>query len=146
VVGIGNRYLRDDAIGIEVAEELAHHRLKENILVRSCQAADLSLLAQFSGATKIVLVDAFRSGALPGTVSRYAILPSRGSLDSIPGLHSLELRDMFDIATQSGLLTCPVTIIGVEPKDISPGEGLSPELARAVPKVLSAVVDAILGL
>jgi hydrogenase maturation protease len=143
VVGIGNRYLRDDAIGIEVADELALRRMKRNVLVRSCRAADLSLLAQFAGASKIVLVDALMSGAPPGTVSRYAVSPNKNPLDSIPGLHSLDLRDMFDIATQTGLLTCPVTIVGVEPKDLSPGEGMSPELVRAVPKVLSAVVDEV---
>jgi hydrogenase maturation protease len=140
VVGIGNKYLRDDGIGVQVADELAGS-LGEKVLVRSCQSADISLLAQFAGASKVVLVDALKSGADPGTVSRYTILPNKNPLDSVRGLHSLDLRDVFDIATQTGLLTCPVTIIGVEPKEISVGEGMSDELVQAMPRVLSAVID-----
>jgi formate dehydrogenase subunit gamma len=142
VVGIGNRYLRDDGIGVQVADELVGS-LGEKVLVRSCRSADISLLAQFAGASKVVLVDALKSGAHPGTVSRYTILPNKNPLTSVPGLHSLDLRDVFDIATQTGLLTCPVTIVGVEPKDISVGEGMSDELIQAIPRVLSAVIDEV---
>jgi hydrogenase maturation protease len=142
VIGIGNRYLKDDGIGIEVADEV-EGVLGDGVLVCSYQSVDLSLLAQFEGASKVILVDALRSGAPPGAVSKYAIIPRKKPLDSINGLHSLELEDVFDVATQSGLLACPVTIIGVEPKDVSPGEGMSDELIRAVPRVVSAIIDEI---
>jgi hydrogenase maturation protease len=142
VVGIGNRYLKDDGIGIEVADELAGS-LGDGVLVRSYQSIDLTLLAQFEGASKVILVDALRSGGPPGAVSKYAITPNKKPLDSVSGLHSLELEDVFDLATQAGLLTCPLTIIGVEPKDVSPGEGMSDELTQAVPRVLSAIVDEV---
>jgi hydrogenase maturation protease len=142
VVGVGNRFMRDDGIGVLAADELAR-TLTGNVQVCCCQTADLSFLAQFEGASKIILVDALRSGELPGVVTKYTIIPSKAPLDSIPGSHSLELSDMFDIAAQAGLLTCPVTIVGVEPKDISVGEGISTELIQALPKVLSAVIDEV---
>jgi Ni,Fe-hydrogenase maturation factor len=51
----------------------------------------------------------------------------------------MELHDLFDLASEAGLLTCPVTIIGVEPKDCRVGEGLSAELMSAVPSVIAEV-------
>ena len=139
VIGIGNRYLRDDGIGIQVAEEFARRQLREDVLVRSFQTVDLSLLAMFEGASKIIVVDALKSGEPPGTVSRYTIIPSKVALVAIPAPHGLGLQDMFDIASQTGLLTCPVTVIGIEPRDCTAGEGVSAELFRVLPHVLDTV-------
>ena len=141
VVCVGNRYLGDDGIGIHVADELRRRDLGEDIVVDACQTADLSLLWQYSGALKVVVVDCLKSGAPPGTVSRYAITPNREDITSVPGLHNLQLSDMFDIATQARLLTCPVTVIGVEPKNCEVGEDLSDELENAIPSVLREVAE-----
>lgn len=140
IVCLGNRYLRDDGIGILVAEELKSRNLGSDILVDAYQTADLSLLWQYQGASRIIIIDALRSGAPPGTISRYTITPTSGPLAPLQGLHKLQLHDMFDIASRTGLLTCPVTILGVEPKDCGIGEGLSAELATAMSEVVTAVI------
>lgn len=145
VLCLGNRYLRDDGVGINVADRLRGHALGEDVLVDVSQTADFSLLWQYSGASKIIVVDALKSGAPPGTVSKYRIVPNRGPLVSVPGQHELQLHDIFDIANQAGLLDCPVTIIGVEPKDCGVGEGLSPELANAIPDLLVEVTKELSG-
>jgi len=139
VLCLGNPYLRDDGIGCRVAEELRGSGLGKNVLVETCQNADLSLLWDYKGASKIIVVDAMKAGTPPGTVSRYRISASETPLDRLPGLHTLQMSDMYDIASQAGLLTCPVTIVGVEPKDCSPGEGLSKELVSVVPLILAEV-------
>jgi len=145
IIGIGNRYLRDDGIGIQVADEFTRRHLREDILVRSYQTVDLSLLATFEGASKIIVVDALKSGEPPGKVSRYTILPSKDALVAIPAPHAVKLQDMFDIAIQTGLLTCPVTVIGIEPKDCTAGEGVSAELLHALPDVLDTVGQEVDG-
>jgi Ni,Fe-hydrogenase maturation factor len=40
----------------------------------------------------------------------------------------------------SGILSCPVVIVDVEPKDDSLGIGLSSEVEAALPKVIEAVI------
>ena len=140
VLGLGNLYLRDDGVGIVVAHELQHRDLGEGILVRAHQTFDLWLLSEFSGASRLIIVDAVRSGSVPGTVTEYEVAPRPGPLSSLPGLHSLELHDLIDFTSRTGLLGCPVTIIGVEPRDCQVGEGLSPEVGRAVPEVVALVV------
>jgi len=139
VLCLGNPYLRDDGIGCRVAEELRGSGLGENVLVETCRNADLSLLWEYEGASRIIVVDAMKAGTPPGTVSRYKISASETPLHRLRGLHTLQMSDMYDIASQAGLLKCPVTIVGVEPKDCSVGEGLSTELVNAVPLVLAEV-------
>jgi hydrogenase maturation protease len=139
VLGLGNPYLRDDGVGIAVAKVLQQRNMGEKVLVRAHQAFDLWLLSEFSGASRLIIIDAVKSGSAPGTVVEYEVAPLPGTLCSLPGLHSLELHDLIDFASRMGLLSCPVTIIGVEPRDCGVGEGLSPEVERAIPEVVARV-------
>ena len=144
VIGLGNRYMKDDGIGIQVAEQL-ERSLGGDVVVEECQSVDIGLLAKYGGASKIILVDASKSGFPPGTISKYGIAPSKTPLVSLEGQHALQLHDMVDVANQAGLLSCPVTVVGVEPKDCGPGEGLTPELERAVPDVIETVRELALS-
>ncbi|HYA56175.1 MAG TPA: hydrogenase maturation protease [Nitrososphaerales archaeon] len=139
VLGLGNPYLRDDGVGVAVARELQRRSTAGDAIVRAHQTFDLWLLSEFSGASKLIIIDAVRSGSAPGTVTEYEVAPRRGPLSPLPGLHSLELHDLIDFASRMGLLSCPVTIIGIEPKDCGVGEGLSPEVERAIPDVVTLV-------
>jgi hydrogenase maturation protease len=140
VVGLGNPYMRDDGIGIHAARQLKKSRnLGDKVIVYEYQAMDLSLLLQFKGATKIVLIDAVKSGSPAGTVSKYEITSKEGPLLKLPNLHELQLYDMLDIASETSLLACPVIVIGVEPKDVSLGEGLTNTVAGAFYALISEV-------
>lgn len=140
VLGLGNVFMRDDGIGIHVAREVGQRNLGKEVLVYDYQEMDLSLLEYFQGASKLVLVDALKSGKPPGTVSKYSIAPREDPLIQLPSLHGLQLFDIFDLANQAGLLSCPVIIVGVEPKDCSPGEEMSEELAAALPRAVDEVI------
>jgi hydrogenase maturation protease len=142
VLCLGNRYLGDDGIGIRVADAL-NGMLGGDVLVEASQTMDLPLLSQYEGASRLVVVDSLKSGARPGEVSRYTLVPNGRPLQALKGPHSLELHDFFDIAWQTGLLGCPVTIVGVEPKDCGVGEGLTKELEGAIPRVVAEVEAAL---
>jgi len=139
VLCLGNPYLRDDGVGVAVARELQRRDLGGGTLVRAHQTFDLWLLSEFSGAAKLIIVDAVRSGSAPGTVTEHEVAPRPGPLSPLRGLHSLELHDLIDFASRMGLLSCQVTIIGVEPKNCEVGEGLSSEVERAIPEVVALV-------
>jgi len=139
VIGLGNPYMRDDGVGIHVAKRLRGLD-PGRYFVYETQAMDMSLLWQFKDARKIVLVDAMSSGSGVGSVSKYAVRSREGPVTEMPSLHALQLFDLFDIVHQPGLIPCPLTIVGIEPKDCSPGEGLSEEIERAVPRAVEAVM------
>jgi len=143
VIGLGNPFMKDDGVGILAAKELRHRDLGVGVLVYEYQTLELSLLWQFRGASRVIVVDALRSGVTPGTVSMFAITPREGPVLDLPSLHALQLYDMFDLANQAGMLPCPVTIVGVEPKDCSLGEGLTDDVAAAVPKAVELVIEGL---
>ncbi len=139
IVCLGNRYLGDDGVGIRVAEELRTRSLGADAVVDCSQTADLSLLWRYRGASRVVIVDAVKSGTPPGTVTKYTIARKDGPLEPPGGQHGLRLQDIFDMAVETGVLACPVKVIGIEPKDCRVGEGLSPELVEAFPRLLEEV-------
>jgi hydrogenase maturation protease len=104
---------------------------------------DLSLIEGLTGASRVVVIDALRSGKPPGTVSTYSLAGGDEPQLELPSLHGLRLSDLFSLARNAGLLTCPVTVIGVEPMDCRPGTRMSSDLRRAVPKVVDAVITCL---
>ena len=131
--------MKHDGVGIQVAKELRHRDLGVGVLVFEYQMLELSLLWQFRGASKVIVVDALGSGGYAGTVSTCTMAPREDSLFELPSLHALQLHDMFDLASQAAMLPCPVTIVSVEPKDCSPRESVTGDLTAAVPRAAEAV-------
>ena len=132
--------MRDDGLGIRVAEALKERNLGESVSIQAYPEMDLTLIEKLQGTSKVIVVDAVRGGKEPGTVSKYTLTPRKGELSELPSLHSLALCDVLDLAMSSGILTCPVVIVGVEPRDDSLGEGLSSEVESALPKAIEAVM------
>ncbi len=128
----------DDGLGTMVADEL--EKLAPYAIVDSCQTMDFSVLSRYRGASKIVVVDAVKAGDPPGTIAKYRIEPRETPLKSLPGQHALRIHDLFDFAREAGVLTCPLTIVGVEPRLCQPGEGLSDEVRGAIPGVIGVVL------
>ena len=143
VICLGNPLMRDDGVGIRVASEL-RRTFDGGISVYAYRDPDLSLIANVEGAAAVVLVDALQSGKRPGTVSTYEIGPAGDKVSvELPSLHGLGLPELFDLARQAGLLDCPVTVVGVEPKDCSPGKQMTRVMAAAVPRILEAVTSSL---
>ncbi len=145
VIGLGNPYMRDDAIGLRAAERLRQSWKGADVVIYEMQDVDISMLLQFGGAKKIVVLDALTSGEPPGTVTLHTVAPGKGSLDQLPTLHSLQLHDLFDLAADKGLLSCPVFIVGAEPKSCEVGEGLSEEAEKALPAMVALAAEQISG-
>ena len=140
VIGLGNLYMRDDGIGIRVAKALKEKHPREDVSVHEHPEMDLTMIEKLQGASKVIVVDSVRGGKVPGTVSKYTLTRREDEARELPSLHSLKLHDILDLAMSTGTLTCPVVIIGVEPRDDSLGEGLSPEVELAMPKAIEAVI------
>jgi hydrogenase maturation protease len=132
--------MKDDGLGMRVAQALRKRDLGKNVSVEEHPDMDLTVIEKLRDASRVIVVDAVKGGKRPGTVSKYTLTPRKGDLTELPSLHSLKLSDIIDVAMTTGILSCPVVIIGAEPKDDSPGEGLSDEVESALPKVVEAVI------
>ena len=99
VIGLGNPYMRDDGVRHQGGEDSAGLRLGERVFVYEAQGMDLSLLWQFKGSRKMIVLDALRVGGTSRDGDQAASLPKGDELESrLPSLHALELYDLFDLA------------------------------------------------
>ncbi len=141
VIGLGNVFMKDDGVGIRVAKEVML-KVEGKADVYEYGEMDLSLLGYLRDASLIIIVDALRSGRSPGSVSKYLFSPDSHPVE-VRNLHSMQLHDLLNLAAQTGVLTCPVTVIGVEPRDVTYGEGLSEEVRSALPAAVEAVMEEV---
>jgi hydrogenase maturation protease len=126
VVGLGQRYGGDDAVGLHVARALS----AEGFTVREASdpAALLDILLE---GRPVVLVDAVVGGGVPGTVLRL----HAGDLGSVRPVssHGLGVAEVIDTASVMTGVAPALEIVGivVHPPERA-GEGLSLEVAQAI--------------
>lgn len=132
ILGIGNRYRRDDGVGPAVADRLA----ALGIAVREHSGEGAGLIEAWSGAERVVVVDATQSGGEPGTIRRLDVaareLP-RGLFRY--SSHLFGLAEAVETARALGRLPAELVIWGIEGADFGFGEDLTPAVAAAAEEV-----------
>ena len=141
VFGIGNPTRGDDGVGWLVAGKLKE-RLPADVDVRLALGESLELIDAWSGADVVIVVDAMSSGAAPGTVHRFVAgrdaLPVRTPAST--STHGLGLAEALEMARTIGREPPRLIVWGIEGKCFEIGAGLSPDVAAAVPTVVSGVL------
>lgn len=137
---LGNQYMKDDGVGLEVARRMKGDRPHAAAVLVERRSIDLASVWRFRGAAKLVVVDALDAGDSPGTVSRHMIAPRGAPILELPGLHGFNLHDAVDFA-RSDTAPLQVVVVGVQPRDCGPGEGLSKEVEAAVPVMVKTVLE-----
>ena len=139
VVGIGNAWRSDDAVGLVVARRL-REVLPGSVEVLEREGEPTGLIETWADAEALWLVDAVSSGAPPGTVHRVD-----ASHDELPeqfgggSTHHFSLGEAVAMARALGRLPEHVVVFGVEGERFEIGDELTPEVAAAVPVVVAAV-------
>lgn len=128
VLGIGNALRSDDGVGPFVAARLAAAGLPARV-----HAGDgTGIIDAMSGVRALVLVDATRSGATPGTRvrldARAAPLPAEVFHYST---HRFGLAEAVETARALDLLPPMLIVHGVEGAAFGPGDRLSAPAAKA---------------
>jgi hydrogenase maturation protease len=137
VACLGNRYRGDDAVGLLAADRLR----AAGVEVQECEDEPTRLLDSWAGLDLLVLVDAVRSGAAPGTVHRVDV--SSGTLPEELGLtssHAFGLAETVELARALDRLPARVVVYGIEGGSFAAGAGLTPAVAGAVDEVVAGVL------
>ena len=135
IVGLGTLDRGDDAVGLVVAERLAEAGLR---VMRV--DAPLDLLDVFDGHDTVLVVDATRSGAVPGTVS--VSMGSR-SVRSSGSTHGLGLADAVELARTLDRLPARLVVVGVEIGDVTAGAPLSDAVEAALDEAVAQVHECL---
>ncbi len=141
VIGVGNWLRRDDAVGLEIARRLRARAELSDIAVREHEGEPLGLLDLWQCADAVVLVDAIRSGAPPGTIHRAdaSATPIPVQLRGSSSTHAVGLGEAIELARALDRLPRRVTLLGVEGASFTAGTGLSAEVESVTGELLEAV-------
>jgi hydrogenase maturation protease len=139
-MGLGNILLSDEGAGVKAVEELQdRYDYSDAVEFIDGGTMGLELLPNFEGRSHILIIDAVKSGNAPGTILKIEDPPAYLSSKTSP--HQIGLADVMGIAAITNDLPQNITLFGIEPKQLSTGLELSPEVARNLSRLVEMVAD-----
>jgi hydrogenase maturation protease len=146
VLGLGNRIQGDEALGSLVVERLLSDaailaRLPDPASVDCLDGGTigLGLLPLIEAVDGLVVVDLIDADRAPGTV-----LDLDGETllrrDTVLGVHDLGATELLATLRFMDAMPRRTRVIGIQPKEISLGIELTPEVAGAVPGLIDGIV------
>jgi hydrogenase maturation protease len=144
---MGSEYRHDDGAGVAVAEEVA--RACPSVTRLGPIAEPLDLLGLWDGADLVVVADALRSGAKPGTVQLIELTETDGAGQGSGGppgttsTHGIGLTGVLRLARAVGSAPRRVVVVGIEGSDFALGTGLSSAVERALPHAVDHVRELV---
>lgn len=143
IIGIGNAYRSDDAVGLIAVQTLKAKNLPDTLCLES-DGDGTTLIDTWSNAHRVILIDAVSSGAQPGTIYHFdaltQALPASASLSST---HAFSVAEAIQLARILDQLPTCLTIYGIEGKHFAAGTQLSPEVEQAMYKVVELVMHEV---
>lgn len=143
VIGIGNEFRGDDAVGLYVARKLAE-LAPPDCDIKESPGEGSQLLNTWQEYRRVIIVDAVKASSAPGAVHRVDALNEKLP-DSWVHLstHTVSLPDAVDLARTLNALPDTFLIFGIEGSDFSPGAGLSDDVIKAADILVGIIADEI---
>lgn len=141
VIGLGNPLMGDDGLGLAMLARLEERwHVPDEVELVDGGTWGMQLLPTIEGTTRLLLLDAVRTGAPAGTpvVLGRDQIPRYLSMKLSP--HQLDLRETLAVAELRGTLPGELVAIGMEPDRIELSDVLSPLLAVRLDEVVDAAV------
>jgi len=142
VIGIGNPDRGDDAVGIQVARQVAVERV--NVLTLEFDDPSEALDA-WEPEDTVIVTDAINSGGAPGDIHVVDVeeqkLPAGNW--SAGGTHALGLAAVVELARSLDQLPRRLVVVGVEAGQFDQGAPMSDAVLDAVPAAIDAVLTVI---
>ena len=141
LIGVGNEFRNDDALGILVAREIRRRNFP-GVTVVERSGEGTALMDTWAGADLVVVVDAIFSGKAPGVIHRLD-----AARDEIPrgffhySSHAFGVAEAVAMAGELNLLPARVIIYGIEGKEFGEGVGLSDQVVKNIPQLIAMIEE-----
>ena len=154
IAGVGYRNLRDMSLGPVLADRLSQYAWPPGVEVEDLSYGPIGVMHHLDERgpyDRIIFVAGVRHDRQPGSVHCYRWehrLPDPEEVqarvaEAVTGVISLD--NLLIIATYFGKLPRDVMVIEVEAADASWGEGFTPSVETAIPKVIEAIRHYVTG-
>lgn len=144
VIGVGNEWRGDDAVGLLVARRLQQDNLSQVQIFESLGTGS-EVQDAWKDAAGVIVVDAVSSDGLPGAIYRFdahdAGMPVRPSRSN--SSHGWGVAEALALGRLFQELPPFFIIYGIEGKNFDPGQEVSPEVAAAIPEVVGRIEQEI---
>lgn len=144
VIGVGNPWAGDDAVGIAVSRHLQTQNLP-GVDIIEAGLMGLDVLDLIDGAEHVILIDAVQSDRSPGTIHRLEIpedlqfIMRLSWASSTASTHSFGLGEALALGKTLGKLPPKLIIYGVELDQVTQGESPSPPVAQTITMVSAQI-------
>jgi hydrogenase maturation protease len=143
ILGVGNLLLSDEGVGVHVANELMKMELPPEVSVVEGGTDGFRLLNVITEADRLIVIDAVKGGAEPGSIYRFDIDQVKNCPSGFKtSVHQIGILEVIDL---SGLIgrTPRATVIGIEPKSLEMSMELSPDVKSKIPRIIELIFEEI---
>ena len=140
ILGIGNILLKDEGIGVHVANMLKDMALPPDAEVMDGGTMGIDLLFYIEGRKKVIVVDTVKAGEPPGTMYRFTDKDLSFKKEFLRTAHGIDFSDVVRTAQNLGTKPDEVVFIGIEPEDMEEGLELSPLIRSRIPNLIELVM------
>jgi hydrogenase maturation protease len=142
VLGLGNTLLEDDGVGgAAIARLLDHYEVPDGVRVLDGGTLGLSLLPYLEDADAVILVDAIRADAAPGTLVRLEGDEVAPAVATRLSVHQVGVADLLDGARWLDRYPSHVVLLGIVPGSMRLSTVLTPHVEASVPELVDCVID-----
>lgn len=128
-VGIGNVLKHDDGVGVYICDRIISN---SNIQTLSVEQSIENYIGKINSmnADRLVLVDSVFFNRYPGYTD---LLPVNELIDHTTHTHNISLNKTGE------LFKMPVDVLGIQPGDVSFGEGLTPQVKKMADEIVGYI-------
>jgi len=132
VIGFGNGFRADDAVGFFAAERIRDMNLP-GVTVRCISGDGMSLIEEWTVYDRAILIDGTFSGLAAGTIRRFDALKEDVPVEAFRkhSTHSFGIPEITAMAGELGRHPAEVTVYGIEGADFTPGHNMTGAVRRA---------------
>jgi hydrogenase maturation protease len=142
LLALGNAICGDDGIGAAALEGLLERApLPPGVRALDGGTLGRALLAHLEGVSRLVLVDAVRADAAPGTLVRLDGEDVEAAARERLSVHQVGVVDLLQAMRLLDAYPREVVLLGLVPETVAPGVGLSAAARRGLPRLVDAVAD-----
>ena len=141
VITLGNELMGDDGAGPAVKNALGKAKLSKGVVLLDGGTGGLGVLHLMLDYDRVIIVDCCDFGGKAGDVKVFKPDDVTNLREKTKfSLHSLDMFGLIEFGKQIGNVPHDIWIVGVQPKKVGMGEGLSAPVRNAIPKAVKAIL------